>query len=82
MSESERTSNDNEPFLGLRALPGRAERLRILMGIAGYPHYENACSNILAFFMDPEDEGCMLDCPAPEESIRNRVGAGGGSHKA
>ena len=25
------------------------------MEIAGYPHYENVCSNILAFFMDPEE---------------------------
>lgn len=25
------------------------------MEIAGYPHYENACSNILAFYMDPEE---------------------------
>lgn len=24
------------------------------MEIAGYPHYENACSNFLAFFFDPE----------------------------
>jgi PD-(D/E)XK nuclease superfamily len=38
-----------------RALPGRVERPRTFMEIAGYPHYENACSNILAFFMDPEE---------------------------
>jgi hypothetical protein len=38
-----------------RALPGHVERPRTLMEIAGYPHYENACSNILAFFMDPEE---------------------------
>lgn len=25
------------------------------MEIAGYPHYENACSNILQFYMDPEE---------------------------
>ena len=25
------------------------------MEIAGYPHYENVCSNILAFFIDPEE---------------------------
>jgi len=36
-----------------RALPGRVERPRTFMEIAGYPHYENVCSNILAFFMDP-----------------------------
>lgn len=38
-----------------RKLPGRVERLRTFMEIAGYPHYENVCSNILAFFMDPEE---------------------------
>lgn len=38
-----------------RALPGRVERPRTFMEIAGYPHYENVCSNILAFFMDPEE---------------------------
>jgi len=38
-----------------RALPGRVERPRTFMEIAGYPHYENVCSNILAFFLDPEE---------------------------
>ncbi len=38
-----------------RKLPGRVERPRTFMEIAGYPHYENVCSNILAFFMDPEE---------------------------
>ncbi len=38
-----------------KKLPGRVERPRTFMEIAGYPHYENACSNILAFFMDPEE---------------------------
>lgn len=36
-------------------LPGRVTRPPTFMEIAGYPHYENACSNILAFFMDPEE---------------------------
>lgn len=35
-------------------LPVRTERLPTLMEVAGYPHYENVCSNILAFFFDPE----------------------------
>lgn len=38
-----------------RALPDRVERPQTFMEIAGYPHYENVCSNILAFFMDPEE---------------------------
>lgn len=38
-----------------RVLPGRIERPRTFMEIAGYPHYENVSSNILAFFMDPAE---------------------------
>ena len=37
-----------------RKLPPRPERLQTFMQIGGYPHYENVCSNILAFFFDPE----------------------------
>lgn len=37
-----------------KKLPGRVVRPRTFMEIAGYPHYESVCSNILAFFMDPE----------------------------
>lgn len=33
---------------------GRTERPQTFMEIAGYPHYENVCSNFLAFFFDPE----------------------------
>jgi hypothetical protein len=36
-------------------LPRRVERPKTFMEIAGYPHYENVCSDILAFFMDPEE---------------------------
>ncbi len=35
-------------------LPGRIERPQTFMEIGGYPHYENVCSNFLAFFFDPE----------------------------
>ena len=34
-------------------VPPRPERPPTLMEISGYPHYENVCSNILAFFFDP-----------------------------
>ena len=37
-----------------RNLPARIERPQTFMEIAGYPHYENVCSNFLAFFFDPE----------------------------
>ncbi|MCY3767494.1 MAG: PD-(D/E)XK nuclease family protein, partial [Gemmatimonadetes bacterium] len=35
-------------------VPPRPERPPTLMEISGYPHYENVCSNILAFFFDPD----------------------------
>ncbi len=34
---------------------------RTFMQISGYPHYENVCSNILAFFMDPSNEHGLGD---------------------
>jgi hypothetical protein len=34
--------------------PGRIARPQTFMEIGGYPHYENVCSNFLAFFFDPE----------------------------
>lgn len=33
-----------------------AERNATFMEISGYPHYENVCSNILSFFLDPIQE--------------------------
>lgn len=35
-------------------LSARVARPQTFMEIAGYPHYENVCSNFLAFFLDPE----------------------------
>lgn len=35
-------------------LSSRVERPQTFMEIAGYPHYENVCSNFLRFFFDPE----------------------------
>jgi hypothetical protein len=37
-----------------KRLPGRISRPQTFMEIGGYPHYENVCSNFLAFFFDPE----------------------------
>lgn len=54
-SEKARLENFKELLDDFRALPGRVERQRTFMEIAGYPHYENVCSNILKFFMDPEE---------------------------
>ncbi len=58
---------------GFKELPDRIERPRTFMDIAGYPHYENVCSNILAFFLDPgEPHGLgtlVLDALASAGSI-------------
>ena len=35
-------------------LSGRLSRPQTFMEIGGYPHYENVCSNFLAYFFDPE----------------------------
>jgi len=56
VSRSVQTASDYEGLLAeFRALPGRVERPRTFMEITRYPHYENVCSNILAFFMDPKE---------------------------
>ena len=34
---------------------------KTFMQIAGYPHYENACSNILAFYLNPNEEHKLND---------------------
>jgi hypothetical protein len=51
-------------YLGLllefQALP-RTPRASTFMEVAGYPHYENVCSNILAFFFDPAAEHGLGD---------------------
>jgi hypothetical protein len=66
-----------------RALPGRVERPRTFMEIAGYPHYENVCSNILAFFMDPEESHrlgtLVLDALASASNIAAADEGVGGS---
>ena len=38
----------------VKELPNRVARPQTFMEIGGYPHYENVCSNFLAFFVDPE----------------------------
>ncbi len=39
----------------------RKKEARTFMQVAGYPHYENVCSNILAFYFDPVEEHGMGD---------------------
>ena len=37
------------------------KRTKTFMEIAGYPHYENVCSNILSFYLDPKKEHGLKD---------------------
>lgn len=39
----------------------RHKRTKTFMEIAGYPHYENVCSNILKFYLDPTNEHGLKD---------------------
>jgi PD-(D/E)XK nuclease superfamily len=42
-------------FAGLKNLPKAVNREQTFMEIAGYPHFENVCSNILAFYLQPNN---------------------------
>ncbi len=41
---------------GLKSLPPSLKHEPTFMEIAGYPHYENVCSNILQFYLQPDNE--------------------------
>jgi PD-(D/E)XK nuclease superfamily len=43
-------------FTGLKKLPKAVNREPTFMEIAGYPHFENVCSNILSFYLQPSNE--------------------------
>lgn len=47
-------------LIAYQELP-RVQRSSTFMEIAGYPHYENVCSNILAFFLEPKAEHGLGD---------------------
>ena len=47
-------------LLAFRALP-ETKRSRTFMEVSGYPHYENVCSNILRFYLDPAAEHGLSD---------------------
>lgn len=55
---------DKNTFLNLlkefKNLPHAKQKLTF-MEVSGYPHYENVCSNILAFYLDPMQEHGLND---------------------
>lgn len=58
------SSSPTEAFLRLllnfQSLP-KPKRSRTFMEISGYPHYENVCSNVLAFYLRPGEEHGLRD---------------------
>ena len=67
----------------LTDLPGLVARPQTFMEIGGYPHYENVCSNFLAFFLDPEGPhglgSLFLDALAGSVGVTGADGSMGGS---
>lgn len=47
-------------LIGFYSIP-KHKQIRTFMEIAGYPHYENVSSNILKFFLDPNNEHELKD---------------------
>jgi hypothetical protein len=47
-------------LLDFKSIP-RHKRTKTFMEISGYPHYENVCSNILKFYLDPTNEHGLKD---------------------
>lgn len=47
-------------LLDFKSIP-RHKRTKTFMEISGYPHYENVCSNILQFYLEPNNEHGLKD---------------------
>lgn len=47
-------------LLAFRALPEFSNR-QTFLEVSGYPHYENVCSNILHFYLNPRGEHGLKD---------------------
>ncbi len=60
MNTTDQTINWLKLLLAFNALP-HTKRSRTFMDVSGYPHYENVCSNILAFYFDPMGEHDLKD---------------------
>jgi len=62
MSEVKVLQNDNllDLLLEFQRIP-KHKTYRTFMEISGYPHYENVCSNILKFYLNPQNEHGLHD---------------------
>ena len=47
-------------LIDFKTIP-KHKRAKTFMEISGYPHYENVCSNILAFYLNPSNEHGLKD---------------------
>ncbi|MEI7834022.1 MAG: PD-(D/E)XK nuclease family protein [bacterium] len=61
MTTSKDIENLNKLLEEFAKLPDKPLKEPTIMEICGYPHYENVCSNILAFFLDPAKEHGLKD---------------------
>ena len=50
----------NELITKYQALPAPVS-CQTYMDVAGYPHYENVCSNVLAFYLNPDEQHGLGD---------------------
>jgi hypothetical protein len=53
-------SNYSKILLDFKSIP-KHKRIKTFLEISGYPHYENVCSNILQFYLDPNNEHGLDD---------------------
>ncbi len=90
---AETTEDYLKLLLAFLAVP-ESKRGRTFMEVSGYPHYENVCSNILKFFLDPTAEHGLGDLllvalfkmhgvaevpPLTDVSVGTRLGTDGGN---
>ena len=47
-------------LIDFKSIP-QYKRTKTFMEISGYPHYENVCSNILSFYLNPANEHGLKD---------------------
>jgi PD-(D/E)XK nuclease superfamily len=89
-AEKSRADDFLELFRNFGALPHEKQNLTF-MEVSGYPHYENVCSNILGFYLDPNQQHGLKDlfvtaifkitenfCSTNVQSVTREFGTTGG----
>lgn len=90
-AEKSRAEKFLDLFRKFEALPHAKQNLTF-MEVSGYPHYENVCSNILGFYLDPGQQHGLKDlfisaifqivnkktCSTNVQSVTREFGTAGG----